>query len=230
MSTGGPPNRSGGGAPSVRASLDRWSFWLIVALLIIIGAMLISRCSGDDHPKRNGNRSASPTGHASSAARGNTGSPIIRPRTSRTATSAPATSTSVSSPKPRPSAPQPGSALKANGTDLLPLSSSAGARGDLSRYAGQTVTADRVVVQSVPAMNGFWLGTSTTDRIWVQLREAGLVYPHPVRAGDRLSFTGHVVANSEAFVQSAGADSGTAQLCAQKAHIEVNKSALRFTG
>ncbi len=36
--------------------------------------------------------------------------------------------------------------------------------GDLTQYAGQDATAKGVLVQSVPADEGFWVGSSETDR------------------------------------------------------------------
>ncbi|MCW2530210.1 MAG: hypothetical protein JWM76_5070 [Pseudonocardiales bacterium] len=101
----------------------------------------------------------------------------------------------------------------------------------MSRYAGQPVAATGVLVLSAPVDNGFWIGTSATDQVWVQLLLPGLVSPHPVRAGDHVSFAATMVANSPTFVGDAGvtAEQGAALLTAQQAHIEVAKTAITFT-
>jgi hypothetical protein len=85
-----------------------------------------------------------------------------------------------------------------------------------------------VLVQSVPADEGFWVGTSETDRVWVQLSgtdESGYV----VQQGDRVDFTGQVTAHDPGFATQVGvaAAEGADQLDQQAAHIEVAKSQLR---
>ena len=78
--------------------------------------------------------------------------------------------------------------LTANGMRLLPVAESAGLGGTLTRYAGASVTARHVFVVSAPVNKGFWLGSSISDRVYVELIGHGLVYPHPIRASDRVSF------------------------------------------
>jgi hypothetical protein len=85
-----------------------------------------------------------------------------------------------------------------------------------------------VLVQSVPADEGFWVGTSETDRVWVQLSgtdESGYV----VQQGDRVDFTGQVAAHDPGFATQVGVDAaeGADQLGQQAAHIEVANSELR---
>ncbi len=164
----------------------------------------------------------------------------------KTKTAAPAAGTSAS-PSPAPS-PGPstgavvtptaptgagaGSAtgrLLAGGQPVLPLSG-AGAVGVLGRFTGQTATAETVPVQSVPADEGFWVGTSTTDRVWVQLAGAG-ESGYTVKPGARVSFTaGKVVPTGPAFAGQVGvsAAEGAAQLTAQGQHITVAKGDLRL--
>jgi hypothetical protein len=118
--------------------------------------------------------------------------------------------------------------LTADGTSLIPPAQVAGPQGELTAHAGKAVTGRGVLVQSVPADEGFWVGTSATDRVWVQLSgtgESGYV----VRQGDRVEFTGRVVANDPGFAARVGVDSaeGADQLTRQAAHIEVAKSELR---
>ena len=122
-----------------------------------------------------------------------------------------------------------GGPLTAGGTSLLPLQQAAGPGGDLSRYLGQPARADGVRVQSVPADEGFWVGTSETDRIWVQLTGTG-ESGYRVRRGDRVDFTGRVVPTPPGFAQRVGlsAADGAEQLQRQQAHLEVAKNAVRL--
>ena len=119
-------------------------------------------------------------------------------------------------------------ALTADGTSLLPVAQVAGPNGELSSQVGKTATAQGVLVQSVPADEGFWVGTSETDRVWVQLSgtgESGYV----VQQGDRVDFTGQIAAHDPGFATQVGVDpaEGAEQLGQQGSHIEVAKSALR---
>ena len=88
--------------------------------------------------------------------------------------------------------------LSAAGTSLLPVAQVAGPNGELTAQAGKPAAAQGVLVQSVPADEGFWVGTSETDRVWVQLSgtdESGYV----VRQGDRVDFSGQVTAHDPGF-------------------------------
>ena len=104
---------------------------------------------------------------------------------------------STTAPTPSVSTPAPVKAgngtITAAGATLLPLTLTAHPGTALSRYDGKTVTANSVVVQSSPAANGFWIGPSKAERIWVQLLQPGRVHPHPVRKGDHVSFTGAIM-------------------------------------
>jgi hypothetical protein len=119
-------------------------------------------------------------------------------------------------------------ALTAGGEPMLPLSEVAGDGGSLAGLVGQPVVGNGVTVQSVPANEGFWVGTGEADRVWVQLTgggESGYV----VREGDRVQFNGTVVNHDGGFAGQAGVDpaEGADQLTAQAAHAEVDKSTLR---
>jgi hypothetical protein len=118
--------------------------------------------------------------------------------------------------------------LTADGTSLLPVAQGAGPNGELTSQVGKTATAQGVLVQSVPADEGFWAGTRETDRVWVQLSgtdESGYV----VQQGDRVDFTGQVTAHDPGFATQVGVDAaeGADQLGQQAAHTEVAKSELR---
>jgi len=126
---------------------------------------------------------------------------------------------------PAPSASD--SELTAGGVALLPLSVSAAADGGLEAFAGEPAVARGVTVLSVTADEGFWVGTSSTDRVWVQLNGSG-VSPYTVRAGDRAHFTGVVVGHSAEYARRAcaGDDRSVDLLAAQQAHIEVPQDQL----
>ncbi len=96
-----------------------------------------------------------------------------------------------------------------------------GPRGSVAGYVGAPVRADRVAVQAVPADEGFWVGTSEANRVWVQMSTSGESEQH-IRAGQRVSFTGAMVRTSPRFPAIAGVstDEGAAQLRAQGAHIQ----------
>lgn len=113
---------------------------------------------------------------------------------------------------------------------MLPLPGT-GPVGALGRFTGQAATAEGVPVQSVPANEGFWVGDSVTDRVWVQLAGAG-ESGYTVKPGDRVSFTaGKVVATGPAFAGQVGVNAaeGAAQLTAQGQHISVAKGDLRLS-
>jgi hypothetical protein len=118
--------------------------------------------------------------------------------------------------------------LSAAGTSPLPVAQVAGPDGELTAQAGKAAAAQGVLVQSVPADEGFWVGTSETDRVWVQLSgtdESGYV----VEQGDRVDFTGQVAAHDPGLATQVGVDAaeGADQLGQQGVHIEVAKSELR---
>ena len=95
--------------------------------------------------------------------------------------------------------------------------------------AQATATGARVL--SVPADEGFWLGTSETERVWVQLTGEAGESPYQVQAGDTVDFQGTVVPNPSGFSQQVGiaeAD-GAAQLTQQGYHIEVDKAAVSLS-
>ena len=231
------PTTGTGAAPLGEDRRKRRPWWLLIllaAIIIVALILLLSRCGGDDNTASNAAGSA--TSAAGSAASSVTGSPsdnadVSTPAATSPAATSPAASTpAVSTPAATPPAAGSGT-LTVNGTSLLPIATAAGAGGDLSKYTGQAAVAKDVMVLSAPADNGFWVGTSTTDQVYVHLLQPGLVSPHPVQAGDHISFTGKVVANSATLAADDGVTDaeGAAQLTAQKAHIEIAKSSVVFT-
>jgi RNA polymerase sigma factor (sigma-70 family) len=90
-------------------------------------------------------------------------------------------------PSPAPAAPVPPDGTLRFGTQtVLPASSV----GRLDAFVGMTAEAIRVPVESTPADEGFWVGTSTA-RVWVQLATP-VESPPDVEPGHLVSFTGIV--------------------------------------
>lgn len=98
-------------------------------------------------------------------------------------------------------------------------------------HVGRPVVLLRAPVQSVPADEGFWIG-SADDRVWVQIKERrDSESPQHVRAGDTVSGLAHMVANAPSFLRDTGLDAngGAADLRRQGVHAEIDPSKLRVT-
>lgn len=120
--------------------------------------------------------------------------------------------------------------LLAGGQTVLPPAG--GPLGNLARYAGKPVTANGVQVQSVPSDEGFWVGSSATDRVWVQLTGTAGESAYQVKAGDKIDFSGgKVVPTPAGFAQKVGvtAAEGAAQLTSQRQHVSLAQSAVHLS-
>ena len=101
----------------------------------------------------------------------------------------------------------------------------------LTPLLGQTASGRAVPVQSVPADEGFWIGTGPTDRMWVQLststESAVQIVP-----GQLLDLSGPVVSHGADFAAKAGvsAQDGAEQLTRQAAHLEVDPNQVAVVG
>lgn len=229
MTSSSLPNPSGARplTPNDDRRKKRPLWWLLAVLAaLVIAAVIIALIVANRH-------------HTSTAANSVTNSPLATPPASSTPSAADSTSATSASTAGNPaSSSAPAAAtgagagagtLTANGTALLPAP--ADSNNDLTAYAGKPATASGVLVLSAPVDNGFWIGTSTADEVWVQLLLPGLVTPHPVRQGDHVSFPAAVVANPAGFAATAGLTdaTGAARLTAQKSHLEVTKNDVQFT-
>jgi hypothetical protein len=119
-------------------------------------------------------------------------------------------------------------ALTPDGTSLLPVAQGAGPNGGLTSQVGKTATAQGVLVQSVPADEGFWAGNSETDRMWCS--SAALASPATwcsraiaSTSPARSRRTTPASPPRPAWTPPMGDD----QLDQQGSHIEVAKSELR---
>ena len=86
-----------------------------------------------------------------------------------------------------------GGTLTAGGTELLPVPDAS----ELDATKGETAEGKGVTVQSVVPGQGFWVGTSETDRVYVELGGTVGEDEQPgedvqVAKGDRVGFTGEV--------------------------------------
>ena len=110
------------------------------------------------------------------------------------------------------------------------FAAAAGGQG-LVALTGQRATGHAVPVQSVPADEGFWIGTGATDRVWVQLTgnsESAIT----IGPGQLLDLTGPVVPHGPDFAGKAGvsAAEGAAQLTSAGAHLEVDPKQITVVG
>lgn len=212
-----------------------WLLALLAVIAIVVLLLLLSRCG-------NSNNAASGAGVTSTSASAAATSQASATTASATATTEPATTAPTtapqSAPTPTSAAPAPpaapgalgaSAALTSQGQPLLPLATAA-TNSKYTALAGQAATGKQVVVQSVPANEGFWVGTSETDRVWVQLIGRG-ESPEKVTPGAKASFTGKIVANPPNYPATVGltAAEGAAQLTSQGAHIEVPQNGLSLS-
>lgn len=187
---------------------------LLLAVLLL-AALLLSQCGADDDT----------AGSASTPSSS---------RSEDASTSASASPTATAS-APTPPAAAPGGAagqiVAADGADVLGLTGRPDAAAALGALVGQQVTATGAQVLSVPADEGFWVGTSEQQRVWVQLTGEAGESPYQVAEGDTVDFEGAVVRHDGAFAGTVGVDeaAGAAQLTEQGAHLEVAKSAVRLS-
>lgn len=215
MTTPDPhPRRQVGATPVGASDRKRRPAWLLPLLLllaaVVVASLLLSQCGGDDDED--------------ASAAGGTRNPTS------SSSADPSTGTSSSaSPTARTGAGQAGT-LTAGTTSLLPLTAQADPAGALGAVSGQDVQGVAVQVLEVPADEGFWVGTSDTERIWVQLTGGG-ESPYQVTAGDVIDLQGTLVTHSAGFAAQVGVTDTTAaaQLDAQGHHVEAAKSAVALS-
>ena len=212
--------------PEKKSRKGLWLGLAIAAALIAL-LLLLSQCGGDDDPQPGA--AASTSGAAASSSAGPSSGASSSPRASGSASSS-ATS-SPSGAAGGAAAGAPSSLVAADGTAVLDPAAPADPAPVLGRVTGQQVTGTAVQVLSVPADEGFWVGSSDAQRVWVQLTGAAGESPYQVRQGDRVDFAGTVAAHDGQFPATVGVDEaeGAAQLAAQAQHVEVDRAALKTT-
>jgi hypothetical protein len=127
---------------------------------------------------------------------------------------------------PPPAAP---GSLTAGATSVF-AAAAAGGQG-LAALTGQTATGHAVPVESVPADEGFWIGTGVTDRVWVQLTTNG-ESAITITAGQLLDLAGPVVPHGPDYAGKAGVSvaDGAEQLTRAGAHLEVDPNRITVVG
>ena len=82
-------------------------------------------------------------------------------------------------------------------------------------------------VQSVPADEGFWVGSGPGQRLWVQLDGQG-ESPADVRAGDAVSFDGRAVALTPGQTERLGLTpaEGSDELRRTGSYVQVERTGL----
>ncbi len=93
--------------------------------------------------------------------------------------------------------------------------------------ANNTVQAPALVVQAVPANEGFWAGCGT-NRLWVQL-EGLSESPFPLRPGQRLALRALIQVKPPGFADSVGlsAHQGVGELNRQGFHLRARYDEVR---
>ena len=197
-----------GGRPARR----KWLLPLLLGLAALIALLLLlSQCGGDDDDD-----AASPAGTPTAAA--TTSAPASD------ATSAPSAAAGASA--GAADAGQSGAAgtVTAGGTNLL-------GADDLSAHDGQQAVGRAAKVQSVPSDEGFWVGSSEQDRIWVQLTGTGGESDYKVKQNDDIDFTGTVTKAAEGFAGTVGVTDaeGAGQLTEQGHYVSVPASSVKLS-
>ena len=87
-----------------------------------------------------------------------------------------------------------------------------------------------MLVESVPADEGFWVGTSATDRVWVQLAVSA-ESPIRVETGDAVSFVGILRPLPATFAEDVGLtrEEGAQQLADQGQYVAVDAAAVQLS-
>ena len=109
--------------------------------------------------------------------------------------------------------------ITAGGATVYPLSEGF----TVGDYDGQDVVGKAVAVESVVGDEGFWVGESADDRIYVLLTNTGPDSAPNVEAGDTIDFEGVVVQHGAGFAEQVGVDrsEGAQRLAALEGHIEI---------
>ena len=216
-----------------------WLLLLLGLLGLLLLSLLLTRFGGDDSTTATTPGGAGSTSAGAGAGVGTSPGASVSPSAAATtagATSAsPSESTSASASttaggEGAGAGAGAGGTLTAGGESVL---SDGG--GDpasvLAAQVGKPAEASGVLVQSVPADEGFWVGTSETDRAWVQLTGDAGESAYQVKKGDRVQFKGDVVDHGAGFAKEVGvsAADGAQQLTTQKAHIEVAKGSVELS-
>lgn len=178
------------GRPVRKAPLG-WLPWVALALLglLALASLLIARNVGDAGDEAG----VDLTDNAATAGQDPPG-PDANRNDGGDSGGAPDSAPTTAAPATPAAAPAPAggeSSVVAGGRALLPLPGAG-----LASLAGQSAEGKGAVVQSVVADEGFWVGTDTTNRIFVFLADEAKAAegesPFQVKAGQRVDFSGTI--------------------------------------
>jgi hypothetical protein len=113
--------------------------------------------------------------------------------------------------------------LISGGQALLPVPA-----GGLAAYSGQAAEATSVAVESVISDEGFWVGDSADQRVFVRLVTGGAESPVQIERGRRVSFSGTVTPNpADLSTLGITAEEGADLLMQQGQYIDVQLGDIR---
>lgn len=221
------PDGSPVGSASIRGKAVRktplgWIPWLGLLLIVAlaVAALLVARNVGDSGDKPgvdlSNDKSAQGSPQAGAGQPSGAGVASTVARTGRSPAPSAAPTSAAAGPTP---------ALSVGGTPVLPLPSSG-----LDALSGQPVTGGSRV-QSVVADEGFWVGSSTTERIFVfltpQARTKSGESPFKVQAGQSVMLKGTLKpVPTDVARLGLEADEGADQLKQQGQYVEATSLSL----
>ena len=203
MPVGGPPTRR------------KWLLPLLLGLLAVIALLLLLSQCGDDDSEKSG--SPSPT----------TAAPTATTPTATTPSGAAGDGETDGAGTDGTGTVAAGT-VAAGGANLLEAGTTA---ATMTAQNGQQAVGRAVRVLSVPADEGFWVGSSEQDRVWVQLTDLAGESGYKVKEGDSIDFTGTVTAAAKDFAGKVGvtADEGAEQLTSQAHYVSVPASSVKLS-
>ncbi len=154
---------------------------ILGALLPVLAGLLLTQCGSDD--TENTSDGSSRTSDGSTSSSSDSGG-------SSSSSSGGASSPPVDGEADGGAGGGQGQIVTPGGESVLDIATGADAASGLGALADQPVTGTAVQVLSVPADEGFWVGTSDEQRSWVQLTGEEGESPYQVQEGDLVDFEG----------------------------------------
>ena len=224
----------GGADEGAGGKKKRWAGWLIaLGLLALLGllAFLVARNTGDEGDTDGVDLSNDRQGGATEATNAASNAADSASRAATTATGGSVTTAapgigSVTTAAPTAGAGTVAAALTTGSDDVLALAGT----NQLAGVSGRPVQGRAVTVESVVADEGFWVGNSATQRVFVfmtpQARTASGESPFQVSANQQVNLTGAMRAGPDPAALGVDEAEGAAQLTAQGQYVEATSLSL----